>query len=65
MEIQYGTCPYCGGKYESHKVEIDLTVDGKEIVLTDQPQGYCPACESRVYKTEVLEKIERFMKTGR
>lgn len=57
----YGRCP-CGGRYENRYVEVRLTVSGKVVVLTQVPQGACPHCGSRVYKAEVLERIELLMK---
>jgi YgiT-type zinc finger domain-containing protein len=57
----YGRCP-CSGVYDNRFVEVRLTVDGKVVVLTDVPQGACPNCGSRVYKAEVLERIESLMK---
>lgn len=56
----YGRCP-CAGQYENRFVEVRLTVAGKTVVLTDVPQGACPNCGSRVYKAEVLERIETLM----
>jgi len=58
---EYGRCP-CGGTYDNRSVEVRLTVGGKVVVLTDVPQGACPNCGSRVYKAEVLERIETLMK---
>ena len=40
-------------------------MNGKVVVLTDVPQGACPNCGSRVYKAEVLERIETLMKGAR
>jgi YgiT-type zinc finger domain-containing protein len=57
----YGRCP-CGGKYDNRFVEVRLNVGGKTVVLTEVPQGACPNCGSRVYKGEVLERIESLMK---
>ncbi len=57
----YGRCP-CSGAYENRFVEVRLTVHGKVVVLTEVPQGACPSCGSRVYKGEVLERIESLMK---
>jgi YgiT-type zinc finger domain-containing protein len=57
----YGRCP-CSGVYENRLVEVRMTVGGKVVVLTNVPQGACPLCGSRVYKTEVLERIESLMK---
>ncbi len=61
MKIDYGKCP-CGGVYENRQVEVRMHVGGKAQVLKDVPQGACPVCGSRVYKTEVLEKLESLMK---
>ena len=61
MALEYGTCP-CGGKYENRFVEVRMTVGDKQIVLNDVPQGACPQCGSRVYKAEMLERIEAMMK---
>lgn len=63
IRVEYGECP-CGGKYESRVVEVRMTVQGENIVLSDVPQGACPICGSRVYKTDVLERIESLMKKG-
>jgi YgiT-type zinc finger domain-containing protein len=57
----YGRCP-CSGSYQGRSVEVRLTVNGKVVVLTNVPQGACPNCGSRVYKGEVLERIESLMK---
>ncbi len=57
----YGKCP-CGGVYDNRAVEVRMTVNQKTLVLTDVPQGACPQCGSRVYKPEVLERIESLMK---
>lgn len=57
LPIEYGSCP-CTGVYEKRTVEITMTVDGETVVLENVPQGACPFCGSRVYKTEVLERIE-------
>ncbi len=61
---EYGRCP-CSGTYEQRFVEVRMTVNGKVVVLTNVPQGACPTCGSRVYKAEVLERIESLMKGQR
>jgi hypothetical protein len=63
MRLQYGECP-CGGVYEARTVEVRIPVEGKPLVMKDMPQGACPNCGSRVYKLEVLERIEALMKSG-
>lgn len=62
--FEYGRCP-CTGAYENRFVEVRMTVNGKVVVLTSVPQGACPMCGSRVYKAEVLERIESLMKNER
>ena len=61
MRAANGRCP-CSGQYENRYVEVRMTVKGKVVVLTNVPQGACPMCGSRVYKAEVLERIESLMK---
>jgi YgiT-type zinc finger domain-containing protein len=61
MFADYGRCP-CSGFYQRRSVEVRMNVNSKVIVLTNVPQGACPACGSRVYKAEVLERIEALMK---
>jgi YgiT-type zinc finger domain-containing protein len=59
--FEWGACP-CGGKFENRMIEVRMTVDGKPVVMTDVPQGVCPNCGSRVYRAEMLERIECGMK---
>lgn len=62
MEADYGRCP-CTGIYQQRFVEVRMNVRGKTVVLTGVPQGACPQCGSRVYKAEVLERLESLMKS--
>lgn len=57
----YGRCP-CTGTYDNRAVEVRLNLNGKTLVLTDVPQGACPNCGSRVYKPEVIQRVESLMK---
>jgi YgiT-type zinc finger domain-containing protein len=59
----YGRCP-CSGVYERRVVEVNMTVDGEQILLEGVPQGACPLCGSRVYKQVVLNAIETVMRGG-
>jgi hypothetical protein len=43
-------------------VEVNTSVEGKAVKLTDVLQGACPDCGSRVYKAEMLARIEATMK---
>jgi len=61
MPLEFGTCP-CGGRYEQRAVEVRLTAAGRNVLLTDVPQGVCPMCGSRVYKRDDLQRIEALMK---
>jgi len=58
----YGRCP-CTGVYQKRFVEVRLTVAGRSVVLEQTPQGACPQCGSRVYKTNVLRTLEAVMKS--
>lgn len=60
----YGRCP-CTGLYERRFVEVRMNVRGKVVVLTGVPQGTCQMCGSRVYKADILERIETLMKGDR
>jgi YgiT-type zinc finger domain-containing protein len=60
MQRDYGKCP-CRGIYENCEVEVRMTVGGRLVVLPRVPQGACPKCGSRVYKPDVLERIESLM----
>ena len=59
--LGWGSCP-CGGRYEHRHVEVAMTVHDEAIALLDVPQGVCPLCGSRVYKAEMLARIETIMK---
>lgn len=59
--FEWGQCP-CGGRYENRFVEVNMTVDGRKVTLSDVPQGACPNCGSRVYKAETLARIESAMR---
>jgi YgiT-type zinc finger domain-containing protein len=63
-ERDYGRCP-CSGKYEGRAVEVRMNVEGRALVLAEVPQGVCALCGSRVYKSEVLERLESLMKGSR
>lgn len=63
MLPDYGRCP-CTGLYQRRFVEVRMNVKGKAVVLSNVPQGACPQCGSRVYKAEVLERLEGLMKGG-
>jgi YgiT-type zinc finger domain-containing protein len=64
MAYDYGRCP-CSGIFENRAVEVSMTAGGESIVIPSVPQGVCPLCGSRVYKTEVLARIESVMKRER
>ena len=60
LPTEYGKCP-CTGVYENRMVEVRMTVGDEIVVLNNVPQGACPLCGSRVYKAEVLERIEALL----
>jgi hypothetical protein len=55
--LQYGRCP-CSGLFEPRRVEIRMMLGGQPRVWNDVAQGACPNCGSRVYKLQVLERLE-------
>jgi YgiT-type zinc finger domain-containing protein len=61
MALRYGQCP-CGGQYENRSVEVRMTVKGEVFTLAGVPQGACPVCGSRVYKAEILSRVESVMR---
>jgi len=58
---EWGPCP-CGGHFENRLVDVHMTVQGQRLTLSDIPQGVCPNCGSKVYKAEMLGRIEESMK---
>ena len=52
----YGRCP-CGGTYEPDTVDVPF--QDPVLVLVEVPMAQCPSCSGRVYKTHVLEYVER------
>jgi hypothetical protein len=38
-----------------------MTVQGRMVVVAGVPQGACPTCGSRIYKAEILARIEALM----
>lgn len=61
MAVEFGTCP-CGGRYEPRVVEVRMTAKNPPVVLSGIAQGSCPGCGSRVYKRDVLERLELLMR---
>jgi len=63
FSANWGRCP-CTGVYSTRFVEVRLSVGDRVVTLTGVPQGACPQCGSRVYKTNTLRLIESLMKSG-
>ncbi|WP_190092996.1 hypothetical protein [Streptomyces melanogenes] len=61
---RYDRCP-CAGHYERRTVEVQMTVEGKPVVVEGVEQGRCPMCRSRVYRAVVLEALEGVMRARR
>jgi hypothetical protein len=61
LPVEYGQC-VCSGRYENRRVDVRMVVCDEQRVMADVPQGACPRCGARVYKIEVLERIETLMK---
>jgi hypothetical protein len=59
---EYGKCT-CSGIYDKRTVEVRMTVAERPIVLAGVPQGACPLCGSRVYKSAILNALELLMRS--
>ena len=55
--FDYGTCP-CGGEHNSGMIPVTIHRAAGEPIVLSVPQGTCPLCGSRVYKAQVLERVE-------
>jgi YgiT-type zinc finger domain-containing protein len=62
LSIEYGDCP-CSGRYENLAVDIRVSVAGHIEELREVPQGSCPLCGSRVYKADVIERLDGLLKS--
>ena len=60
LPVTYGRCP-CSGQFANRVVEVRMTIGGRALLLDDVSQGACPNCGSRVYRPDVLERIEGMM----
>ena len=58
-EEQWRRCP-CGGTYEDRQVNVTMTAE--RIVVGPLPQRTCPECGTRVYRLDVLQRIESIFK---
>ena len=63
LDLARDRCP-CSGRYEERLVEVNMTVQGERVTLSEVPQRACPVCGSRVYSPPTLERIEMLMKTA-
>jgi hypothetical protein len=53
----FGRCPCGGGDYDVVTVRASFQVAGSRIDL-DAQQGRCRSCGSRVYKADLLQRLE-------
>ncbi len=60
LPVAYGRCP-CSGAFTSRTVEVRIAVGGRTVHMEDVPQGACPDCGTRVYRPDVLERLESLM----
>jgi RNase_H superfamily len=61
---EYGTCA-CGGDFVPRVVEVRISGGEPAAVLQDVPQAACTRCGTRVYKADVLERIEAVLRRSR
>jgi hypothetical protein len=56
MGRDFGGCR-CGSRFDDREVEVRFPLE-EPVELDSVPQGLCPNCGSRVYKAEMLERLE-------
>jgi YgiT-type zinc finger domain-containing protein len=59
---EFGSCPCGSGNFERRWVEVTMKVGSANVRLETVPQAACPACGSRVYKAEQLERLEEILR---
>ncbi|MGQ9628280.1 MAG: type II toxin-antitoxin system MqsA family antitoxin [Anaerolineae bacterium] len=53
-------CPVCGSTtYEVRLLEYIYRRDGRYLIVRDVPAEVCTICQTRFYRAEVLQEIER------
>jgi len=53
----YGECHICGGRMAEKRVNQELWIKGKLIVIEGVPAGVCPQCGEKVVGAEVGQSI--------
>ena len=62
-DYEYGNC-WCMTPYQGRYLEVRLKVQEKIVVLSEVPQGVCDRCAFKVYKPEVLWRLETLVRGG-
>ena len=61
----YGECHICGKQMKEMRINQDLWVKGKLILIEGVPAGVCPQCGERVVKADVGLRIAALIEDSR
>jgi YgiT-type zinc finger domain-containing protein len=53
----YGKCHVCGEQMKEKRINQDLWVKGKLIVIESVPAGVCPQCGEKIVKADVGRQL--------
>lgn len=53
----YGKCHVCGEQMQEKKINQDLWVKGRLIVIESVPTGVCPQCGEKIVKADVGRQL--------
>ena len=61
--MEYGICE-CGGKITEIRIKYHRVFNKKLFEFENVPVGVCRNCGERIFKGEVLEKLEKLSKSS-
>ena len=53
------TCAFCKGELEERLIRYVSDFEGCVIIIENVPAGVCTQCGEKVFRPEVVEKIQR------
>ncbi len=51
-------CEYCGGRIVEKRVDLHRKINGKYVLIENEPAGVCMECGTRYYAANVLKTLE-------
>jgi len=61
MNHKYGACHACGGEVEERLAEHSVHEGTDWVVIRSVPTGVCIQCGERVFRWQVMERIEEIV----